>query len=103
MDDLLLGYALNALDPADRRSVEARLCDDPVARRRLELLRRSLAPLAADRDNPEPPPGLVARTLERILPLAAGFSPRGRGLKPAVTNDACMPSPGWRRADVFIA
>lgn len=103
MDDLLLGYALNALDPADRRAVEVRLCDDPAARRRLELLRRSLAPLAADRDIPEPPPGLVARTLERILPVAAGFSPRGRGLKPAATNDACMPSPGWRRADVFIA
>ena len=85
MDDLLLGYALNALDPADRRAVEVRLCDDPAARRRLDLLRRSIAPLAADREEPEPPPGLVARTLERILPVpasvTAGLSPRRRGEK----------------------
>jgi hypothetical protein len=107
MDDLLLGYALNALDPLERRSVEARLCDDPTARRRLDLLRGSLSPLAADREHPEPPAGLASRTIARVMSLpatvAAGFSPRRHGLKSAATNDACLPSAGWRRADVLIA
>src|SRR5436309_2592869 len=80
MDDLLTGYLLDALDPADRRAVEARLCDDPAARRKLVLLRQSLAPLAADRGDPDPPPGLVARTLARV---PEDYPPRVRDRPPA--------------------
>lgn len=98
MDDLLLGYLINALDPTDRRTVEARLCDDPAARRRLELLRRSVAPLATDREDPEPPPGLASRTLTRVFSDA-----RPRVLKPAATNEVGLPATTWRRADIFIA
>ena len=38
MDDLLLGYLLKALDPAEQREVEAHLCTHPEARSRLAVL-----------------------------------------------------------------
>jgi hypothetical protein len=105
MDDLLLGYALNALDPPERRSVEAQLCGDPDARRRLDLVRRSLAPLAADREEPEPPPGLVARTLARITAVRSQKSGVRKAKPVILTPDPCLltPGSGWRRADAFIA
>jgi len=105
MDDLLLGYALNALDPADRRAVEVRLCDDPTARRRLDLLRKSLAPLAADREEPEPPPGLVARTLALVTGFKGQVPGVGKPRPVTLISDAGPPTPGAgrRRADVFTA
>jgi hypothetical protein len=66
MDENLAGYLLKALDDDAQREIEASLRDSPELRSRLELLERAVAPLAADRDAPEPRPGLVLSTLARI-------------------------------------
>src|SRR5581483_8285319 len=66
MDENLVGYALNALDPDGQREVEAYLLTHPAARQRLEAVRQALQPLATDRDAIEPPDGLRIRTLARV-------------------------------------
>ena len=48
MDENLIGYLLDALEPDERRAVEARLRSDPRTRARLATLRRALLPLEAD-------------------------------------------------------
>jgi prepilin-type processing-associated H-X9-DG protein len=100
MDENLVGYLLNTLDPETHREVEHHLETDPGARERLETLRRALEPLAADTDEVEPPPGLVVRTLGRVaeyicrdLPHAPPQRPRAAGVM----------TPLWRRADVLVA
>jgi hypothetical protein len=77
MDDNLIGYLLEALDPAAAEAVEEHLAANPSLRARLQALERGLAPLASDAEPPEPPPTLVLDTLARIaeyrcrsLPLA---------------------------------
>ena len=65
MDDNLIGYLLNALDPDEHRRTEEYLRGNAEARRKLELLRSALAPLAADAGQPDSPAGLVERTLAR--------------------------------------
>jgi hypothetical protein len=81
MDEHLLGYLLGTLDTVTRQRVEAYLRTQPQARERLALLEQALAPLAEDRDDPEPPPGLVRSTLARVaehrcaLPVAPRPSP----------------------------
>jgi hypothetical protein len=100
MDELLVGYLLDALDPSQQQAVTAQLRAAPELRLRLEALRRSLEPLAVDAEHPEPPPGLVAATLATIaahrcrsLPQAPVVTPGQRG-------------GGWRsfrRADVLVA
>jgi prepilin-type processing-associated H-X9-DG protein len=98
MDENLIGYLLNALDPEAHREVEARLARDAAARDRLEAMRRALEPLALDRDEFEPPAGLAARTLDRIAELAPPTLPRA----PAIRSFGAVP-PFWRRADFLIA
>jgi prepilin-type processing-associated H-X9-DG protein len=66
MDDLYLGYLLNALTPAEKAAVESHLRTHPADEAKLEGLRRVLRPLEADRDDIVPPPGLVAATLARV-------------------------------------
>lgn len=66
MDENLVGYLLDALDPGARDEVERTLESQPELRERLERLRMALAPLAADAMPPEPPSGLVCATLARI-------------------------------------
>jgi hypothetical protein len=66
MDENLIGYLLNALEPDERRRVEDYLRDHPDARQKLELLRSALAPLESDREQPATPAGLVERTMTRI-------------------------------------
>ena len=66
MDETLIGYLLDALDRDARRAVEAHLRLHPEARARLADLVRMLGPLAADAEDPEPPPGLADRTLAHI-------------------------------------
>ncbi|MCC6417753.1 MAG: hypothetical protein IT429_05840 [Gemmataceae bacterium] len=100
MDENLLGYLLNALDPADHQAVEAQLEADPAARQRLEVLRRALEPLAADRAQPEPPAGLVVRTLGHVAEHACRRLPHA----PAPVDRLAAPAvPFWRRADVLVA
>ncbi len=66
MEDLFIGYLLNALDERGTRTVEAHLQAHPDARQKLALLQQALAPLAADQEAPAPPPQLVERTLARV-------------------------------------
>jgi prepilin-type processing-associated H-X9-DG protein len=101
MDDNLVGYALNALDPDTQREVEAYLGTNPDARRRLELLRRSLEPLAADRVECEPPAALVVQTLSRVAEYCCRDLPRAP-VAPHVRAPVAS-RPLWRRVDVLVA
>jgi hypothetical protein len=66
VDENMLGYLLDALDPQARDEVEGELAARPELRERLEWLRRSIEPLAADAESAEPPPGLAVRALARV-------------------------------------
>jgi hypothetical protein len=102
MDENLVGYLLDALDPDTREQVAARLASSPQARARLELLKRALEPLAADAEPPAPRPGLalsaVARVAEhRCRPLPDAPLP--------LPSQRVTPS-SWRmprRADLLVA
>jgi hypothetical protein len=66
MDENLVGYLLKTLDLPTHQEVEAYLRGHPEARARLDLFERALAPLSADAEDPDPPPGLVLGTLARV-------------------------------------
>src|SRR5688572_2500580 len=66
MDDLYLGYLLDALDPAEKAAVEAHLRAYPDEAAKLDRLRTVLRPLEADRDTIDPPPGLAVAALARV-------------------------------------
>ncbi|HYT87470.1 MAG TPA: hypothetical protein VEL76_02020 [Gemmataceae bacterium] len=101
IDENLIGYLLNALDEETHSQVEAQLETEPVARERLEVLRRALDPLAADRDEAEPPPDLVVRTLGRVAEQCCSQLPRA----PLMRASGALGggTPFWRRADVLVA
>ncbi len=101
MEEHLVGYLLNALEPDEHRAVAAYLDANPAARDRLDTLRHVLEPLAADRAEMEPPPDLVVRTLGRIAEHCCHDLPRA----PTVSLGR-SPSPTLRflrRADVLVA
>jgi hypothetical protein len=104
MDDMLLGYLCNALEPDEVREVEARLDRDPRLHDRLTELKKSLAPLALDVDAAEPPPRLVLTTLARV---AEDHCCRSTPASPAVrhvpTQEYAPTRPWFRRADVLVA
>jgi hypothetical protein len=66
MEEHLVGYLLNGLDPVTHQRVEAYLHTHPEARARLALLEEALAPLAEDTEDSEPPSHLALATLSRI-------------------------------------
>src|SRR5438874_72908 len=66
LDEDLVGYLLDVLDEPARRATEAHLNANPDARRKLDLLRRALAPLDSTRESAEPPAGLAERTLALV-------------------------------------
>ncbi len=99
MNDDLVGFLLNSLEPEQHREVEAYLAATPDARERLETLRRTLEPLEADRAEPEPPPGLVVRTLGRVAEYCCQDLPRA----PVARGRGAGSRPLWRRADVLVA
>ncbi len=66
MEEKLLGHLLKANDPETDREIEARLHDDPVAARDLDVLRQAMAPLEWDREEFEPPADLWVRALSRV-------------------------------------
>ena len=74
-DEDLIGYLMDALDPAERAAAEARLRDNPAAAARLAVLRSTLAPLEADREAPAAPPGLAGRTLALVAAHLAAHEP----------------------------
>lgn len=89
----LLGYLLDALDPAERAEVEERLARDECLRADLEVLRNGLRPLSAD-VVPDPPPAeLARRTCDLVLIRSH-----------ALANDIAPPaSARWSLADVVAA
>lgn len=62
MNEDILGYLLDALEPEQQERIEARIADDPQFRAEVERMRRLLLPLAAD-DHIAPPPNLADRTI----------------------------------------
>lgn len=102
MDENLVGYLLDALEPETKREVEQHVNEHPDARQRLALLRRALAPLESDRDKIDPPAGLWVRTLSRIAENRTQTLPPAP--EPVILR--AMPVAGrtwWRRADVMVA
>ena len=99
MDENLVGYLLNALDPETERSVETYLRGSAEAQRKLKALRQALEPLEADREEIEAPAGLRMRTLARIADV------RCHRAHPAPAPPVLRPLPvsWWRRADVLVA
>lgn len=99
MENNLIGYLLDALEPAEKQQVEEHLRTHPETQARLELLRKALAPLAADAEQPEPPRQLAVGTLARIA------EQRCRSLPPAPPpSRATIPYPRWlRRPDLAVA
>ena len=111
MDEHLVEYSLGLLDPVTTARVEGHLETHPEARARLALLEQALAPLAADADDIDPPPGLTLGTLARIaehrcmLP-AAPPTPAARPARrraagcagPTASSPRCCSSSsaGWR-------
>jgi hypothetical protein len=82
-DEDLIGYALDLLDPAERAAVEAGVAADPDAAARLDRVRRAVAPLAADRADDDPPPGLALRTIGRMAAYLVEHEPRTPAAEPA--------------------
>jgi prepilin-type processing-associated H-X9-DG protein len=101
MDENLVGYLLNALDPVEHRETEAYLRAHPEGHRRLDLLRRALAPLALEGQDPLPAPGLWLRTLARVAEYRCRDLPRAPVT--AAVRSAAPSRPWWRRADVLVA
>src|ERR1700761_8771727 len=66
----LIGYLLGADDPAERALVKEHLERDESLRRDLEVLRKSLEPLAADQAPYDAPPGLADRCCEYVFSRA---------------------------------
>lgn len=89
MRDQLLGYLLDALEPAEREEVEARLFIDTALQEDLACLRRKLALL--DDDECEPPAGLAARTCNYVA-VRSAVSP-----KPLP-----VPAGTWRVQDMIV-
>jgi prepilin-type processing-associated H-X9-DG protein len=116
MDDQLLGYLLEALEPVEMAAVEARLGADPRAQERLQLLRRLLKPLEADKDLDEPPPGLYIGAISAAaawLKQTPDESEPARTARP-ISNGPVVPSlrtrsdvsprwSSWRRWDAIAA
>lgn len=101
MEENLLGYLLKALDDDADREVAASLHQSPPLRSRLDLLERAVAPLAADRDNPPPPPELVLATLARIAEHRCRKLPSA---PPPPRSQAAHSGRAWlRRPDVLVA
>jgi len=100
MDELLVGYLLETLEPEQREEVQRHLAHEPAWRHRLRQLERTLAPLGEDTPL-EPPPGLALATLAYV---AQHQCQEGRPRLPVPRDKPCVrPSGGWRRVDVLAA
>ena len=130
-DEELIGYLFDLLDPDDRAAAAAHVAANPDAAARLDRLRATLPPLAADREPDPAPPQLAVRTVARLAAYLVEHHPRGPAaptldnvkvltapvggngthtaeplaLRRATSTDAPDPqSVGWRfRADLVVA
>src|SRR5436190_1928347 len=100
MENNLVGYLLDSLDPTTHSQVESYLRSNPEAREKLELLRNALAPLEADRDSPMPPRDLAVQTLARVAEHTCRNLPRSP--KPLTRGNGIL-RPLWGRPDVLVA
>src|SRR5438477_76682 len=66
-----------AREPAERDALRSQLADDTAAQVNLARIEMLLAPLAADRDHPIPPPNLLTDTLRKLD--ASRAAPKQRG------------------------
>jgi hypothetical protein len=80
----LLGHLLGVLEDEERTEVEAQLGSDPECRKELALLRKQLEPLAALRQDFQPPPGLAERTCRLVAQHRAAPTPAKGRLRPEV-------------------
>ena len=71
MQDDLLGYLLDSLEPEDRLRVAAELQRNPTLRRKLERWHELLDPLLAGAEDFEPPPGLAESVCQFVAQHAA--------------------------------
>src|SRR5438105_2091469 len=109
-DDDLIGYLFDLLDPDDRAALGKRLAGDPAGLVRLKALREAVAPLEADRADPDPPEGLAVRTVARMAAYLVAHEPRPPANPPAVPARPVAPPdrPEFRgvggrfRADLFV-
>ncbi len=95
MREQLVGYLFDALEEGEARDLEAALADaerGASLRRELELLRRAVKPLAADRQPAAVPAGLASRTLAFVASQARPETVPMRPLSPA--RDAAGPGRG---------
>jgi len=101
MDENLAGYLLKAEDPETQRDVETYLREHPEAHKRLEQVQHILDPLAADRDEADPPADLWVRTLARV----AEYQCRNLPYAPPPSKGQSVPPsrPWWHRADGLVA
>jgi hypothetical protein len=101
MDQNLIGYVLNCLDADEQLQVEQHLSHSPDERDQVERLRLALAPLAADVDDVEPPPGLAVRTIACVAEHHCRKLPPAPPAPPVTLE---MPTRrGWRPVDALIA
>lgn len=85
MNDDLLSYVLNLSEPDERQRLEKRLQTEPELQRQVDAWRRLAAPLAADREDPEPLPGLAERTIEFVT-LQASRSGQATELRENISD-----------------
>ncbi len=111
----LLGYLIGALDGREEDRVKRRLARDPAASDALRRLEDRLEPLRTVTRTHEPPPGLAARTCERVFAHAQAMAakrsqPTGlrrvarehvRAMSPVAAPPVASPSWGW--SDVVVA
>jgi len=99
MREHLIGYLLDALDPAEREAIEAELAANRALQAELELLRNSLEPLECDAALYEPPTGLAERTCLQVARQATAditVAPRSPWNSPA------KPGSTWRLVDWLV-
>ncbi|MEX2111746.1 MAG: DUF1559 domain-containing protein [Pirellulales bacterium] len=94
MREQLIGYLLDALEPAEHEQVQAQLNRDSGLKRELEVLSRSLLPLTADREFFEPPAGLADRTCVFVA-LRAG--------RVSLAQPPATVARQWSMADMVVA
>lgn len=110
MDELLIGYALQALSPSETAAVEAHLQAHPEDFAKLERYRQVLAPLETDRDAYTPPAGLVHAVLARVAETIVGQAQEASATPSTSRRPVWPQSPGdvpvylgRRPIEVFLA
>jgi hypothetical protein len=96
MRDYLIGYLLDALEPAEQELVESQLESDSQLRHELDLISRSLDVLAVDKAHYEPPAGFAHRTRLFVAQQTKAVPASPVAAPPA-------PASRWSMADLAMA